>query len=299
MSLYSNVKRVLSLLLLSTGLCCVSYGASSMVDRVDTTGFVQVEANSFSGLTPKQQALAYWLTQASIAVNPIIYDQQSRFGLRQKALLEAVVANKAKVDPAVYEKVLNFTKIFWSNRGNHNEMTAQKNLPTFTADELNKALTAAGRADLVKDAAALRQSLFDADFEPMMTAKSPKGGQDIIQASSNNFYLGVTLADLKGFTEKYTLNSRLVKENGKLIEQVYRAGTPDGKVAPGLYSQYLKKVNGYLEKARLVAEPEQAKVIGNLIRYYQTGEYSDWLQFGRSWVVNNGPVDFINGFAVA
>ncbi len=281
------------ILLLSAGL---AYSASPLTDRVDTTGFLQIEAPSFDSLTPKQQALAYWLSQASIAIDPIIYDQLSRFGLRQKALLEVVVANKAKVDPAVYAKVLDFTKLFWANKGNHNEGTAQKNLPAFSPEELNKALTAIGRADLAKEAATLRQSLFDPDFEPMMTAKSPKGGQDIIQASSNNFYLGVTLADLKGLAEKYTLNSRVTKEKGKLIEQVYRAGTPDGKVPAGLYAQYLKKANGYLEKARGYAEPDQAQVIANLIRYYQTGEYQDWLQFGRAWVANNGPVDFINGF---
>jgi dipeptidyl-peptidase-3 len=288
-----TLQRAVVLFVLAGGAC---HAASSMVDRVDTTGFVQVEANSFNSLTPKQQALAYWLSQASIAIDPIIYDQLSRFGLRQKALLEAVVAARGKVDPAVYGKILDFTKVFWANRGNHNENTAQKNLPQFTSEELNRALTAAGRSDLLKEAAALNKSLFDPNFEPMITAKSPKDGLDIIQSSSNNFYLGVTLADLKGFTEKYALNSRVVKQNGKLVEQVYRAGTPDGKVAPGLYSQYLKKANGYLAKALAYAEPDQAKVIGDLIRYYQTGEFKDWLEFGGAWVRNNSPVDFINGF---
>jgi dipeptidyl-peptidase-3 len=126
---------------------------------------------------------------------------------------------------------------------------------------LNRALATIGRAGLLKEAASLQQSLFDPDFEPSMTTKSPKNGLDILQASSNNFYLGVTLEDLKGFTERYALNSRLVKQDGKLIAQVYRAGTPDGKVAPGLYAAYLKNANGYLAKARSCAEPEQSKVI--------------------------------------
>jgi len=143
---------------------------------------------------------------------------------------------------------------------------------------------------------ALRQSLFDPAYEPLITAKSPSGGKDILQASANNFYMGVSLADLKGFTEKYRLNSRVVKENGKLVEEVYRAGTPDGRVKPGLYAAYLSKANGYFEKAKAYAEPEQAKVIDDLIRYYQTGEYSDWLQFGKDWVLNDTPVDFANGF---
>ncbi len=272
------------------------FAASPVLDRVDSTAFVQVEAESFKSLTPKQQALAYWLSQASIAINPIIYDQLSRFGPRQKTLLEAVVSAKGKVDPTVYGKVLDFTKLFWANRGNHNENTAQKFLPSFTYEELVRALNAIGRPDLVKEAAGLKASLFDPEFESMITAKSPKGGLDIIQASSNNFYRDVTLADLKGFTEKYALNSRVAKVNEKIVEQVYRAGTPDGKVAPGLYARELKKAIGYLGRAKSVADPDQAAVIDDLIRYYETGEYSDWLKFGGAWVLNNSPVDFVNGF---
>jgi dipeptidyl-peptidase III len=270
--------------------------ASPLVDRVGKTAFVQLEANSFSGLTPKQQGLAYWLTQASIAIDPIIYDQESRFGLRQKKVLEAVVMAKAKVDPGAYAKILDFTKLFWGNKGNHNELTSQKVMPEFTAEQLKTALTQAGRKDLLPEVDALRQSLFDPDFEPLMTAKSPAGGKDIIEASSNNFYSGVNLAELKGFPEKYRLNSRVAKVNGKIVEQVYRAGTPDGKVPPGLYAEYLKKANGYFTKARAYAEPAQAKVIDDLIRYYQTGEYSDWIQFGIDWVQNDATVDFANGF---
>ncbi len=270
---------------------------SPLVDRVGPTAFVQIQAESFKSLTPRQQALTYWLTQASIAIDPIIYDQESRFGLRQKRVLEAVVAAKDRVDPAIYARVLPFTKLFWGNKGNHNEMTAQKVLPEFTADELKKALTQAGHKELLVEVDALNQSLFDPAYEPMMTAKSPSGGKDILQASSNNFYLGVSLDDLKGFNEKYRLNSRLVKESGRLVEEVYRTGTPDGKVKPGLYATYLKKANGYLEKAKAYAEPAQAKVIDDLIRYYQTGEYADWVKFGIDWVQNTDtPVDFANGF---
>jgi dipeptidyl-peptidase-3 len=277
-------------------LCGLTYAASPLVDRVGKTAFVQLEAESFNSLTPKQQALAYWLSQASIAIDPIIYDQESRFGLRQKRVLEAVVTSKAKVDPAIYGKVLDFTKLFWGNKGNHNELTSQKVMPEFSADELKQALTQAGRKELIADVDALRQSLFDPDFEPLITAKSPSGGKDILQASANNFYFGVSQADLKGFSEKYRLNSRVVKEKGKLVEEVYRAGTPDGRVKPGLYAEYLKKANGFLEKAKAYAEPDQAKVLDDLVRYYQTGEYSDWITFGIDWVRNDAPVDFANGF---
>jgi dipeptidyl-peptidase III len=289
------VRRSLSCL----SLCLISFplvAESPLVERVDTTAFIQVEVKSFSTLTPKQQALAYWLSQASIAIDPIIYDQLSRFGLRQKKVLEAVVASKDKVDPAIYPKIVDFTKLFWANKGNHSELTSQKFMPKFTADELKKALEQSGHKELLLEVDALNQSLFDPEFEPLITAKSPSGGKDIIQSSANNFYSGVALADLKNFTEHYRLNSRVIRENGKIVEQVYRAGTPDGKVPAGLYAQHLKNANVTLGKAKAYADPAQAKVIQDLIRYYQTGEYKDWIQFGTDWVQNNEPVDFANGF---
>ena len=284
------------------------------VDRVGNTGFVQLQAESFKALGPKQQALAYWLTQASIAIDPIIYDQVSPFGLRQKRVLEEIVAHPEGVDPAVLGKITDFAKLFWANRGNHNENTAQKFLPAFTFEELQQAALRAQRhgamstpygslaalatpAELRKELDELRPSLFDPNFQPMITAKSPEGAKDILQASSNNYYSGVSLADLKGFKEQHPLNSRLVKErNGMLREEVYRAGTPDGQVPPGRYAIYLRRANEYLEKARVVADPQQAQVISDLIRYYQTGDFQDWLKFGADWVQDNAPVDFANGF---
>jgi dipeptidyl-peptidase III len=279
--------------------------AQARVDRVGATGFVQLEADSFHQLNARQQALAYWLSQASIAINPIIFDQVSRFGLRQKRVLEFVVSNSsAGIDRSVYGKILAFTKLFWANRGNHNETTAQKFLPDFTFDELRAAglsalhhgATGFTEAAFQKEIEELRPSLFDPDFEPMITAKSPRGGLDILEASANNFYLGVKLSDLKNFTERYPLNSRLIKVNGHLEEQVYRAGTPDHRVPAGLYAEYLSQANTCLEKAAGFAEPAQAKAIRDLILYYQTGDPKDWLQFDVDWVQNNAPVDFANGF---
>jgi len=280
----------------------------ALVDRVGSTGFIQLEAQSFQKLSPRQQALTYWLAQASIAIDPIIYDQNSRFGLRQKRMLEAVVAYAPD-----HPKIVAFAKLFWANRGNHNDQTAQKFLPEFPFEDFQAAAAQAFRkggfaaspygapairnqADLERELNDLRASLFDPAFEPSITAKSPQGKLDILQASANNFYSGVSLADLKGFQDTHPLNSRLVKINGKLVEEVYRAGTPDGKIPPGRYALFLGKAVGYLEKARAYAEPGQEPVIDALIRFYQTGDPADWLHFGALWVGNNPPVDFANGF---
>ena len=285
---------------------CLCFGQehTALVDRVGATGFLQLEASSFRNQTPNEQALGYWLTQASVAIDPIIYDQLSRFGLRQKRVLELIAAHPEGVNGASYGKILAFTKLFWANRGNHNETTAQKFLPDFTFDELKDAGLAAlaggarGSTEpaFLKEIEELKPSLFDPDFEPTITAKSPRGGQDMLEASANNFYFGVKLAGLAGFTEHYPLNSRLAKIDGRLVEQVYRAGTPDGKVPPGLYAEYLAKANSFLQKAAAAAEPAQARVIRDLIRFYQTGDPKDWIHFGVDWVQNTAAVDFANGF---
>ena len=286
-----------------------------LVDRVGSTGFVQIHAESFRALSPQEQQLAYWLTQAAIAIDPIIYDQLSWFGLRQKRLLEEVVSHPQGIDPATMTKITDYAKLFWGNRGNHNELTAQKFLPEFTSEELQRAALQAQKngafrapyADLPalptpdalnKELGDLQASLFDPNFEPMTTAKSPQGGKDIVQSSANTFYgPGITLADLKDFKAKYPLNSRVVKgPDGTLKEEVYRAGTPDGSVPPGLYANFLGRANEYLAKAQAVADPQQAAVIGALIRFYQTGEYDDLIKFDTLWVQNNAKVDFANNF---
>jgi dipeptidyl-peptidase III len=280
---------------------CLAADNQALVDRVGTTGFVQLEAPSFRKLPLQQQTLAYWLAQASIAIDPINYDQNSIWGLRQKRLLEEILRHPGGVNPQALRKITDFTKLFWANRGNHNEMTAQKFLPEFTFEELKAAAEAAlgngGFKGLAGEPEALRMSLFDPKFQPMITAKSPQGNLDILQSSANNFYYGLGMADLKNYHDAHPLNSRLTKsDSGKLVEEVYRAGTPDGKVPAGMYAQYLKKAVEHLEKARAFADPGQKEAIGELIRYYRTGDPADWIRFGIAWVQNDPKVDFANGF---
>ena len=111
-----------------------------LVARVETTGFLRIEANSFQSLSPQQQALAYWLTQASIAIHPIIFDQLSAYGLRQKRVLEEIVARPAGIAPATLRQITQYTQLFWANRGNHNLQTSQKFLPHFSFEELMAAV---------------------------------------------------------------------------------------------------------------------------------------------------------------
>jgi dipeptidyl-peptidase-3 len=299
------VKRLPVLVLASAIWWAPAAAQSPLVETVGDTGFLQLQAPSFAQLTPKQRQLAYWLTQASIAIDPIIYDQLSKYGIREKRLLEGIVAHKAAIPPASFPKIREYALLVWANRGNHNELTSQKFLPRFTPSELQVAAVQAQAAGafaspygdlpslagvdaLAKELADLQRPIFDPAFEPMITAKTPPAGQDILQASANNFYQDVSLADLQGFEERHPLNSRVVKDARGVREEVYSAG--------GLYAVYLKKANEYLAKARTFADPAQARVIDDLIRFYQTGDPKDWLQFGADWVQNDAAVDFANGF---
>lgn len=299
-------------LLLSTALTGTAFARKShaaaqppaLVKLVGSTGLVQITAPDFNSLTPRQKLLAYWLSQAAIAIDPIIYDQLSPYGTELKTLLEGIAAHRQTLPASLRGKVMDYTDLFWVNHGNYNNTTFHKFLPAFTPSELKQAAEIARSAGawggseqrMTQMLSDLQRPIFDASYLPSNTVKNPPPGEDILTASANNFYRGVTLQDLIGFHELHPLNSKLVKENGKLVEQVYRAGTPDGKVSPGLYANELEHAIAALQMAQKYADSQQQASIVHLIRYYQTGDPADWYKFGVAWVQDNPPVDFANGF---
>jgi dipeptidyl-peptidase-3 len=276
----------------------------SLVARVGDTGFIQLTSESFNSLSLNEKLDAYWLYMAAVAVDPIIYDQNSSYGLREKYLLQSVVAHSKGIDPLVLKHLTDYTMLFLGNHGNHNTFTSRKFLPEFTYAELQAAAEKALKngaalsspAAIERDLKTLEKPMFDPNFQPMLTVKNPPNGADPLQASGNNYYSGVTLKDLVHFTERYALNSRLTKKNGKLVEEVYRTGTPDGKILPGLYAKELRLAIANLQHALPYAPGQQKKVINDLIRYYQTGSGADWVQCGIDWVGDKSNPDFSNGF---
>src|SRR5262249_23641165 len=112
--------------------------------------------------------------------------------------------------------------------------------------------------------ARLEPMFFDPAFEPTVTSKTPPAGQDILQGSANNLYTGVTLPDLDGFVERYPLNSRMVKERGAVVEEVYRIG--------GRYSAPIAAIVSHLEAAIPYASEPTARALRALIAWYTTGE---------------------------
>src|SRR5690606_11745051 len=135
----------------------------------------------------------------------------------------------------------------------------------------------------------LQPMFFDPAFDPIVTNKNPGPGKDILEASANNLYSGVSMADLDGFTERYGLNSRLVKRDGKLVEEVYRI---DGR-----YGEQIAEIVKHLEAAQPFATEPMAKALAALVRFYRTGEEADREAYDIAWVQDKAsPVDTINGF---
>ncbi len=277
-----------------------------LIEQVGSVALIQVYADGFEKLTQKQRLLAYYLAEAGIAGDPIYYDEISPYGLELKQLLEGIWTHAQGIDAALLEKIRRYTKLVWVYHGNYDLDSTRKFLPEFTSAELRAAAQRALRNGAnfgVKTARALdaklkrlEQPIFDANYRPALTVKNPPPGQDTVTASGSNLYENVTLAEVEKFKGPHGLNSRVVKRSGKIIEEIWRAGTPDGKVPPGRYAAHIRRIIANLEKAAGVGEPAQADVIRKLIRYYQTGEKSDWYAYNIAWVKAASTVDAINGF---
>ena len=270
-----------------------------LLERVDDAAVVQLYADGFRDLPLNEKRLVYHLTQAAIAGRDIYWDQRYQHGLAMRGVLEQILTHSAGIDTPTLAEITRYTKLVWLNSGPHNNLTARKFVLTCTPEAFAAAAaqaakngatfaTAAGES-LDQMLARMRPLFFDATVDPMVTQKTPEGGRDILQASSNNLYRGVSMADLKGFTEKYGLNSRLVKQNGRLVEEVYKVG--------GKYDVQIRAVVSHLEAAQAFATPTMKEALAKLVQWYRTGEDADRKAYDIAWVNDKtSPVDTINGF---
>jgi dipeptidyl-peptidase-3 len=270
-----------------------------LLETVDDAAVIQLYADGFEALPLKDKTLIWHLYQAALAGRDIFLDQKHRSALEMRALIEAVVAHPQGVDAATLAQVQRYAKLFWINNGPYNNLTAQKFLLQSTPEAFAAAVKASvksgasvtppGGESLDAMLMRLNPMFFDAAVDPIVTAKTPPPGKDILTASANNLYAGVTLADLKGFSEKYGLNSRLVKQNGKLVEEVYRVG--------GRYSKEISEIVTHLEAAIPFASEPMANALRALVQFYRTGEKTDREKYDIAWVNDKvSPVDTINGF---
>ncbi|MEQ1800983.1 MAG: peptidase M49 [Gammaproteobacteria bacterium] len=270
-----------------------------LLERVDDAAVVQLYADGFKDLPLREKRLVYHLTQAAIAGRDIYWDQRYAHGLAMRRVVEEILTHSAGIDPATLSEVTRYTKLLWLNSGPYGKITARKFVMNCTPVAF-----AAAAAQAAKNGASFEMApgesldgmlarmnplFFDATFDPLVTRKTPEAGKDILQESANNLYSGVSMEDLKGFRETYPLTSRLVKTNGKLVEEVYRLG--------GRYDPQIRAIVAHLEAAQAFATPPMQEALARLVQWYRTGADADREAYDIAWVNDkSSPVDTINGF---
>jgi dipeptidyl-peptidase III len=277
----------------------ISIDRAYLLERVDDAAVVQLYADGFDALPLGEKTLVWHLYQAAIAGRDIFYDQRYAHTLEMRDVLEAIVTAAPAIDPDIRREILRYTKLFWINTGPYNNLTARKFVLTCTPEAFAAAAHAAAAAGarfplragetLDELLAQLQPQFFDLDVHPTVTSKTPRPGCDILTASANNLYVGVTMEDLEGFEERYPLNSRLVKRDGRLVEEVYRVG--------GRYASQISAIVGHIEAAIPFASEPMQHALRALACFYRSGEDADREAYDIAWVQDKAsPVDTINGF---
>jgi len=271
-----------------------------LLERVGEAAIVQVYADGFADLSLREKTLVWHLYEAAIAGRDIFYDQRCAASLEMRDVLEAIVTHADDVDAETLAELWRYTKLFWINSGPYNNLTARKFVLECTPAALAAAVDAAAKRGAAFPAtpgesrtqmlSRLGPMFFDPDVKSTVTSKTPPAGQDILTASANNLYAGVTMADLEGVVEQYELNSQLVKRaDGHIVEEVYRVG--------GRYSAAIAAIVTHLEAALPFASPATARALRALITFYRTGERADREAYDIAWVQDKAAsVDTINGF---
>ena len=250
----------------------------------------------FDQLSLQQKKLVYFLTEAGLAGRDIMYDQNYRHNLSIRRALEKVYVNyKGNRDTEDWNNFETYLKRIWFANGIHHHYSNDKFDPNFSSDYLSRLLSETGSE--------LNSEAFEVIFNDIDSKKvnrdASKGlvlgsavnfyGDDVTENDVDNFYSSLKSPDPKK-PLSLGLNSKLVREDGKLIEKVYRVG--------GMYSSSIEKIIYWLEKAKEVAENQkQEKGLELLIKYYKTGDLKTWDDYNVAWVeATDGDVDYINGF---
>jgi dipeptidyl-peptidase-3 len=276
-----------------------------LVERVGEAAVVQLYADGFRDLPLREKTLIWHLGQAAIAGRDIFYDQRYVHNLEMRDVLEAIVgqerreAQEGQRQDGALAAIERYTKLFWINTGPYNNLTARKFVLECTPAAFRDVVHAAARRgaafplrngetlDAMLDR--LEPLFFDPDVDPTVTSKTPPPGQDMLTASANNLYVDVTSTDLLGFVEEYGLNSRLVKRDGRLVEEVYRVGET--------YGAQIGAIVRHLDAAIPYATEAMAAALRALITFYTTGRRADREAYDIAWVEDKAsPVDTINGF---
>lgn len=262
----------------------------------------------FENLSLQQKELVYYLTEAALQGRDILFDQNGKYNLRIRRTLEAIYTGyKGDKNTPDFKAMEVYLKRVWFSNGIHHHYGSEKFVPGFAPEFFKEAVLSVDASTLPlaegQTAEQLCDELSPVIFDPAVMPKrvNQAAGEDLVLTSACNYYDGVTQKEAEDFYNamkdpkdetpvSYGLNSRLMKENGKIQEKIWKVG--------GLYGQAIDKIVYWLKKAEGVAEnPEQKAVIAELIKFYETGDLKTFDEYAILWVKDlNSLVDFVNGF---
>ena len=271
-----------------------------VVDRFADVEVLRYKVPEFENLSLQQKKLIYYLSEAAIVGRDILTDQNCKYNLEIRTLLENIYQNyngdRETEDFKAFEKYL---KLVWFANGVHHHYSCDKFTPEFSQEFFTAQVNALPADKQPANIEILNKVIFDPTF--MAKRVNQAEGQDLITTSACNYYDSITQAEVDAYYAtiknpndstpiSYGLNSRLVKENGKVVEQVYKVG--------GMYNDAIVRIVENLTEAAKYAENDaQRKVIESLISYYNSGDLRTFDEYSILWVNDTtSQVDFINGF---
>ncbi len=278
------------------------------VDRFEDISVLKYRLPAFEQLSVQEKEFIYYLSEAALCGRDILWDQNFRYNLVIRKTIEAIIDTyTGDRESADYKAFITYAKrVFFAN-GIHHHYSNDKFVPGFSADYFARLVTGSDAARLPlkegQSAADLAAMLTPVLFDPALYAKrvDQSDGIDMITASANNFYEGVTQAEVEALyvsladpadpmPVSWGLNSKVVKTDGKVTEIPWKSG--------GMYGQAIDKIVYWLEKARDVALSEtQKNELELLIQFYRSADLKTWDEYNIVWAGNTGlSVDYINGF---
>lgn len=281
---------------------------SYTVEQFADLQILRYRVPGFEQLSLRQKRLIYYLSQAALEGRDILFDQNGKYNLQIRRLLEAVYTHfEGDRTSESFRALEVYLKRVWFSNGIHHHYACDKFVPGFTAAYLEEVIQSLPAEVLPLEEGetcrAMCDKLFPVIFDPAVMPKrvNQADGEDLVQTSAANYYEGVTQQEAEAFyaAQKkaddpepvmYGMNSRLVKKDGRIYEQVWKVG--------GMYSAAIEKIIVWLEKAETVAENDaQREVIRLLIEFYRSGDLKVFDTYSIAWLKDTGSqVDFVNGF---
>ena len=278
------------------------------VEQFADLQLLRYKVHGFEELPLQQKELVYYLSEAALQGRDILFDQNGKYNLIIRKMLEAVYTDyQGDRADTNFVNMETYLKRVWFSNGIHHHYAADKFVPGFTPEFFKSALQSVDVSTLPlaegETLETLCDEVFPVIFDPKVMPKrvNQADGEDLVLTSAANYYAGVTQKEAEAFYAKmknpndttpvmFGMNSRLVKENGKIQEKVWKSG--------GLYGKAIDQIIYWLEKAKGVAENDAQKaVIEKMIQFYQDGDLKTFDEYAILWVKDlDSRVDFVNGF---